>query len=94
MKGNNSNAHRADIVAMLHKSGTSLAKLGAINGLSPYTLKNALDKPYPRGEKIISDHLGINPAIIWPERYLEHSSTPTPQPPNIPTPQPRPIAAP
>ena len=62
--------HRADVIAELRKKGLSLSGLGRLNSLSPYTLKNALDKPYPRGEKIIAEALGESPATIWPERYL------------------------
>ncbi|EAO0949759.1 transcriptional regulator [Salmonella enterica] len=64
-----SGMHRADIVAALRKSNTSLSQLGIQNNLSKYTLKNALDKPYSRGEKIIADALGMRPEDIWPDRY-------------------------
>ena len=64
------NMHRADVVAALHKRKLSLSKLGRANNLSPHTLKNALDKSYPKGEKIIADALGVRPESIWPERYL------------------------
>ena len=59
----------ADIVAALRKKGTSLAQLGRDNGLSDMTLKNALDKRYPKAEMIIAKALGISPDQIWPERY-------------------------
>lgn len=61
--------HRADIVAELHKRKLSLSELGRKNNLSKYTLKNALDKPYPRAEKIIADAIGMTPKQIWPDRY-------------------------
>ncbi|EEA1389394.1 transcriptional regulator [Salmonella enterica] len=61
--------HRADIVAALHKNNTSLSQLGIQNNLSRYTLKNALDKPYSRGEKIIASAIGMQPEDIWPDRY-------------------------
>ncbi|EFR4014153.1 transcriptional regulator [Salmonella enterica] len=61
--------HRADIVASLHKQGTSLAALGGEHKLSATTLKNALDKRYPSAERIIADALGVEPQIIWPSRY-------------------------
>ncbi|EON5665144.1 transcriptional regulator, partial [Escherichia coli] len=32
-------------------------------------LKNALDKRYPKAEKIIADALGMTPQDIWPSRY-------------------------
>ena len=61
--------HRADIRAEFEKKGTSLAQLGIKNGLSKTTVRNALDKPYPKGEKIIADALGLEPSDIWPSRY-------------------------
>ncbi|HAX5101917.1 TPA: transcriptional regulator [Escherichia coli] len=60
---------RYDIVADLRKRGKSLAALGRENGLSASTVKNALDKPYPRCERIIADALGVEPSDIWPSRY-------------------------
>ena len=60
---------RYDIVADLRKRGKSLAALGRENGLSISTVKNALDKPYPRGGRIIADALGVEPRDIWPSRY-------------------------
>ncbi|EKQ5431237.1 helix-turn-helix domain-containing protein [Salmonella enterica] len=64
-----SGLHRSYIVAELHKRGLSLAELGRRNGLSAHTLKNALDKPYPRAESIIAEAIDLSPEKIWPERY-------------------------
>lgn len=61
--------HRADVLAEVKKKGASLAALGRANGLSPYTLKNALDKRYPSGEEIIATFIGATPQDIWPSRY-------------------------
>lgn len=63
------NLHRADIVALLRKRGLSLTELSKANGLHPRTLNNALDRKYPKAEKIIASALGLEPAEIWPERY-------------------------
>ena len=41
--------HRADVVAELKKKGTSVRKLSIQNGLSPNTLKSALQFKYPKG---------------------------------------------
>lgn len=65
--------HRADIVAELKKRNTSLAALGRANGLSSFTLKNALDKPYKNAEIIISDAIGLTPEDIWPSRYQKRA---------------------
>ncbi|TEW31423.1 transcriptional regulator [Histophilus somni] len=65
--------HRADIRAGLEKKGTSFAQLGVENGLSKTTVRNALDKPYPKGERIIADALGLEPCDIWPSRYINQN---------------------
>lgn len=61
--------HRADIVAALHKQGVSLSQLSIDAGLSPSTLRNALRAPYPRAEEIIAQAIGVTPQEIWPSRY-------------------------
>ncbi|WP_392565487.1 helix-turn-helix transcriptional regulator [Utexia brackfieldae] len=61
--------HRADIRAELEKRGTSLRKLSREAGLSENTLRNALDRKWPKGEKIIADAIGVSPSVIWPNRY-------------------------
>lgn len=63
--------HRIDIVAALHKKGLTIRGLSVQAGLSPHTLKNALIRPYPKGERIISDALNLRPSDIWPERYIK-----------------------
>lgn len=68
--------HRADVVAALHKKGWSLRKLSTECGLSAGTLKSALDKPYPKAERIIADAIGIDPRTIWPNRYAKRDFTP------------------
>lgn len=73
MRSNNKNKdqdwHRADIRAELEKRGTSLRKLSREAGLSENTLRNALDRKWPKGEKIIAEAIGIKPEDIWPTRY-------------------------
>lgn len=67
--------HRADIIASLRKKGTTLAALSRASGYSPSTLQNALERKWPRGEKIIAEALGLEPSEIWPTRYdEEHGS--------------------
>jgi Ner family transcriptional regulator len=68
-RSSSSDWHPADIVAALRKSGTSMAELGRENGLANTTLRNALDKSYPRAERIIAEAIGMTPADIWPSRY-------------------------
>ena len=61
--------HPADIVAGLRKKGTSLAAESRKAGLSSSTLANTLTRPWPKGELIIADVLGVRPWLIWPSRY-------------------------
>ncbi|RKS87762.1 Nlp family transcriptional regulator [Orbus hercynius] len=75
MKNHNENQkkiqdwHRADIRAALEKQGLSLRKLSREAGLSENTLRNVLDRKWPKGERIIADAIGLNPEEIWPSRY-------------------------
>lgn len=62
--------HPADIIAGLRKRGTSLAALSRQAGLASSTLANALNRHWPKGERLIADALGIAPEKIWPSRYL------------------------
>ena len=61
---------RVDIVYALKKKGTTLAALSRQSGLNSRTLNNALDRRYPKGERIIAEALGVTPEIIWPSRYV------------------------
>lgn len=61
--------HRADILAAVRKKHGSLAALSRAHGLSPGTLANALVRPWPKGEKIIADAIGVKTEEIWPSRY-------------------------
>ena len=63
--------HRADIIAELRKKGTTLAGLSRNAGLNSRTLNNALDRRYPKGERIIAAAIGVEPSDIWPSRYSE-----------------------
>lgn len=68
--------HRADIVAAVRKAGWSLRKLSIEAGLSPNALKNGLDRPWPKAERIIAAAIGITPEMIWPERYAKRNFNP------------------
>lgn len=68
--------HPADIKAALEKAGWSLRRLSLHHGYkSPTTLKEALRKPWPKAERLIADAIGVDPSIIWPSRYANHSRT-------------------
>lgn len=65
--------HRADVVAAVRKKGKNIRQLSIDAGLSPNTLKSALQFHYPKGEKIIADFLDMKPEQIWPSRYQNKS---------------------
>lgn len=69
--------HRADILAALKKKGWSLRALSIECGLGYSTLKSALDKPYPKVERIIASAIGVPPEVIWAERYARRNFRPT-----------------
>jgi Ner family transcriptional regulator len=58
--------HRADVVAALHKRGTSLSQLGRDNGLHDSSLRAALSYPRKPSNKIIADFLGKSLHELWP----------------------------
>ncbi|WPD77375.1 helix-turn-helix domain-containing protein [Dickeya fangzhongdai] len=63
--------HSADIIAALRKKGTSLSAVSREAGLSSSTLANALYRPWPKGELLIANALGVGPEEIWPSRYYD-----------------------
>jgi Ner family transcriptional regulator len=63
--------HPADIIAGLRKQGTTLAALSRDSGLSSSTLANALNRPWPKGERLIAEALKVKPSEIWPSRYYD-----------------------
>ncbi|WP_330178016.1 helix-turn-helix domain-containing protein [Candidatus Vondammii sp. HM_W22] len=64
--------HRADIKAALEKAGWSLRRLATHHGYPPSMAIHALVKPYPNGERLIADAIGMDPWKIWPSRYDEN----------------------
>ncbi|ENO0457507.1 helix-turn-helix domain-containing protein [Salmonella enterica] len=62
--------HSADIIAALKKQGTSLSAVSRKAGLASSTLANALNRRWPKGERLIADALSVAPEQIWPSRYL------------------------
>lgn len=62
--------HKADIIAAVHRRGTTLRQLAMDNGYSyQSTAAQAFHRPYPKLERIIAEFLGIPPQQIWPSRY-------------------------
>ncbi|WP_159872582.1 MULTISPECIES: helix-turn-helix transcriptional regulator [unclassified Raoultella] len=68
---NRTDMHPADIIAQLKKRNLSLAAVSRQAGLSSSTLANTLARPWPKGEFLIAQALGIDPAEIWPSRYYD-----------------------
>ncbi|PWD64442.1 helix-turn-helix domain-containing protein [Pectobacterium parmentieri] len=62
--------HKADIIAALRKKGTTVTEVSRNAGLSSTTLANALSRPWPKGEYLIAQVIGIAPEEIWPSRYF------------------------
>ncbi|MCX8962170.1 transcriptional regulator [Erwinia psidii] len=58
-----------DIHYALRKRGLNLCELSRKAGLSDRTLNNSLYRKWPKGDQVIADALGIDPAQIWPSRY-------------------------
>lgn len=63
--------HPADIIAALRKRKTTLAAVSREAGLSSLTLANALNRPCPKGGRLITDALVIPKSEIWPDRYFD-----------------------
>jgi len=61
--------HTADIIAAVRKKGTTVAGLSRAAGLGDSTLANALSRPWPKGEKLLAEAIGVEPWVIWPTRY-------------------------
>ncbi|KIX29362.1 Nlp family transcriptional regulator [Mannheimia haemolytica] len=67
--------HRADIIAALHKAGWSLRQLSLQHGYSQAsTLKNALDRPWLKSERIIAEAIGVPAEEIWAARFAQRSN--------------------
>ena len=73
---NRTDMHPADIIAQLKKRNLSLAAVSRQAGLSSSTLANTLSRPWPKGEFLIAQALGIDPAEIWPSRYFDRQGNP------------------
>lgn len=59
---------RHEILARVRRQGTTIAKLARLHGCSPNNLYAALDRSFPKSEKIIADALGLTVEDIWPGR--------------------------
>lgn len=60
------NWHRADVVAAVHKGGSSLAELARVHGKDESALRVALTHPRKPSNQIIAKFLGRKLHEIWP----------------------------
>jgi Ner family transcriptional regulator len=65
--------HPADVIAGLKKKGFSMASLSREAGLASSTLANVMKRPWPKGEFLVAEALGLHPSEIWPTRYRDAS---------------------
>lgn len=61
--------HKADIIAAIRKTGTSLREMSRSHGLAHTAIGNALHVPAPKYERLIAERLNLKPQDIWPSRY-------------------------
>lgn len=68
--------HNADIKSALEKAGWSLRKLSLHHGYaSPNTLHIALQRAWPKAERLIAAAIGVDAETIWPSRYATNDNT-------------------
>ena len=70
----------ADIKYQLAKKGVTFVDLERKYDLSRGTCRLAVSSPSTKGEKAISEILGLHPKDIWPQRYDEYGNRLRPQP--------------
>lgn len=68
------NMHPEDVKAAVRKTGISLSSLGPRHGLAESTIRAAIVRPVPRGNRVIAKHLGRTVHEIWPEWFDEQGN--------------------
>ena len=63
--------HPADVIAALHKRGTSLRKIAHENGYSH--IQRVLIHRWLAAEQLVARALETSPEALWPSRYLDPS---------------------
>lgn len=61
--------HPADVVAALHKRGTTLRKIAEQHCVTPKAVIKALRERNLPSERRIAEAIGIPASDIWPSRY-------------------------
>jgi Ner family transcriptional regulator len=59
--------------------GLSIAKLARHHQASRQAVSSVLVRTNPRWEHVVASALDVNPAQLWPERYIANSSHPIPK---------------
>lgn len=67
---------RHAIKAEVHRRGFTLVGLARAAGLEPSACKVALRRRNVRGEQAIAAALGVEPSVLWPERYRDRPVSP------------------
>ena len=65
---------RHAIKAEVHRRGLTLVGIARARGLEPSACKVALRRRNFAGERAIADVLGVEPSVLWPERYRTGTS--------------------
>lgn len=63
------------ILAALKSCGWTYSSLGVANGMGKATLRNAIRAPWPKGEDIIANTIGVDATDIWPSRFPRRNSS-------------------
>ncbi|EGE0164914.1 DNA-binding protein [Shigella flexneri] len=74
MSVKNQDWHAEQIKAAVRMKGKTLSQLSREAGLKPDTMRNVFRCHIPRYEAIIARYLDMEPAQIWPSRYMEKTS--------------------
>lgn len=61
--------HREQIKAAIRMRGVTLSKLATDKGMHESACRQALSRPSPAGEAIISEFLNVSLSELWPDRY-------------------------
>lgn len=65
----NPELRREWIKFQLRIHGSSLAALAGELGVKRQTVQCVFISPYPKMERAIASKIGLEPRVIWPERY-------------------------
>lgn len=73
-------SNQEKITAAIRSRGLTLRALDALKGLPSGATAAAIQKPYHKAERAISDFLEIPARQLWPDRYNADGTRKRPQP--------------